>query len=688
MKCLFPFKSWQWLATVCLGWLTASAAQADLRVPAWYDQNAVNVAPDWHYRIPINVPAGATINSTIKVDVDFAALLTQLGISGTLDVNSPRVVRLSGALSTNQEFTDTVFGGVTDALGNGRGEVRFILQDAGAVTYYLYFDITANGTKPVNPQVPINGNFEQGGSGTSTPPGWNPPTKPAANAAADAQIRPSEFVSVSNTPNTADSPFNTNGTPKTGAFSYLMGYRSAATLAAGNPAVTFTKTITVPATSPGNLTVNWRPEGWDSSTNGSAANNFDTISIRVVGGSTTELVGSVTAQNYVTRPFTPNLGLNAASAAQSGYRQYNGYDCTTTGTHTAGMTVGCKSEPWWTYTASLAVFAGQTITLNFRFFSDGANDRTRFSLDDIEWSVVTATLGTPQAFGTNITLPAAASTFLGGQTLSIRAQMDAQPAAATANVYDEVGTLVASGIVLYNDGSHGDTTANDATWSNNGSVVANPTYTIPGGVPSGNNWLLRAFAPDASTSTIGAPNGLIHIPAQPNTPFSQANFFNVDELNFTVSTALLTNLKTVAVTSDPVNGGSNPKFIPGAEVLYTLNVTNSGPGSVSSNTLVIVDPIPANAELFTGNLSGGAPFVFVDGAPTSGLSCAFTALNNFADCVDFSNNGGVTWTYVPNGGFDSAVTHIRFSPAGSMNGDAVAGSPSPSFNLQFRVRVQ
>jgi len=673
-------------AMACLG---IPLAHADLRAPAWYDQNAVNAAPDWHYRVPINVPAGATVNSTVKVDVDFSALFAQLGGSGTLDVNSPRVVRSTGALSTNQEFTDAVYAGATDAVGNGRGEVRFILQDAGAVTYYLYFDITANGAKPVNPQVPINGNFEQGGSGTATPPGWIAPTK--SDATFDAQIRPSETVSVATNPApiAGANPRNTDGTPNTGQFSYLVGARSDAdnVYPAGNPAVTFTKSIVVPATTPGSITVRWRPEGWDTS-------SFDTLRIDLVGSVTTDIVGPpANLAAYAVTPNSPNYGANQATATTPGYRQYNGYDCGTNGVHTGGMTITCGTEPWFTKSISLATYAGQTITLRIRTYNDANNDKTWAHVDDIEWSVVTATLGTPQAFGANITLPAAASTFSGGQTLSIQAQMDAQPTATgtpvTAEVYDQAGTLVASGIVLYNDATHGDAVANDATWSNNGSVGANPTYTIPGGVPSGSNWLLRVMARDASTSTIGATNGLIHIPAQPNTPFSQANFYNVDELSFTVNTALLTHLKTVAVTSDPYNGGTNPKYIPGAEVLYTLNVTNSGPGSVSSNTLVIVDPIPANTELFTGNLSGGAPFVFINGAPSSGLTCNFTALNNFADCVDFSAFiSGSDWSYVPNGGFDSNVKRIRFSPAGSMSGDAVAGSPSPNFNLQFRVRVQ
>ncbi|MEW6254051.1 MAG: hypothetical protein AB1716_25670, partial [Planctomycetota bacterium] len=132
---------------------------------AWFN-------PAWNYRVPINVPAGASVNSTVRVDVDFNAMLSAMGVTGTFDVNSPRVVRPVDTLSATQEFTDTVYAGVTDAAGNGRGEIRFILQDAGPATYYLYFDITANGPKAANPQMPINGNFERGGTGTATPPGW------------------------------------------------------------------------------------------------------------------------------------------------------------------------------------------------------------------------------------------------------------------------------------------------------------------------------------------------------------------------------------------------------------------------------------------------------------------------------------------------------------------------------------
>jgi len=98
----------------------------------------------------------------------------------------------------------------------------------------------------------------------------------------------------------------------------------------------------------------------------------------------------------------------------------------------------------------------------------------------------------------------------------------------------------------------------------------------------------------------------------------------------------------VQVTSNPVNGASKPKFVPGAEAPYTLNVTNSGTGGIDNNTLDVVDLIPANTELFTGNLSGGAPIVFVDG-PDQRPDLRLIALNNFTDCVDFSNIGGAIW---------------------------------------------
>jgi hypothetical protein len=654
--------------------LVSTAPLADLRAPAWYDQNTASVAPDWHYRVPLNIPAGASVNSTIKVDVDFAALLLQLGISGTFDANSPRVVRSTGVLATS---------------GNSRGEVRFILEDAGAVTYYLYFDIAANGAKAANPQAPINGNFEVGATGTATPSGWNTPTK--SNATLDAQMRSSETVSVASSPTAVDgvATRTTDGTPRTGAFSYLIGNRSTAGGGvAGTPAVTFSRDFVVPATNPGSITFRYRTEGWDTG-------GFDPSSIDLATTANAVLIEMVgtTAGAYTTKPFAPNTNDAQATNTNSGYRQYNGFDCTLTGTHTLGMSTACHSEPWFTVTQSLAAYAGQTIRFRIRFNAD-ANDKAWLHIDDVEWSVVTATLGAAEGFGVNITAPIATTTYTVGQILTIRAAVDALPTAAsnpvTANVYDNAGTLVASGIRLYNDGTHGDATVNDAIWTNNGSVAADPTYTFVSGTPSGANWKVRVFAKDASTSTIAASSGLVHISGQANTPEIQANFFNIDEQVFTVQVPLLVNSKTVSVYSDPVNGTTNPKSIPGAIEVYTVRITNQGSGALDSNSTMVTDGIPANTKLFVGDLGAvnSGPVAFTNGVPSSGLTWTFIALNSAADDLEFSNNNGTTWVYSPTpdaDNCDAAVTNIRMRPKGTMPGNS---GGNPYFELRFRVRVR
>ncbi|MDB5894526.1 MAG: hypothetical protein JWQ88_2057 [Rhodoferax sp.] len=150
----------------------------------------------------------------------------------------------------------------------------------------------------------------------------------------------------------------------------------------------------------------------------------------------------------------------------------------------------------------------------------------------------------------------------------------------------------------------------------------------------------------------------------------------------------LVNMKTVAVTSDPVNGTSNPKSIPGAEVLYNLRVTNTGAGTADTNTVVLIDPIPANTELFVGNLkaAGSGPIVFEPGS--SALTWAYASLTSLTDDVNFSNNHCTSFSYVPvpTLDYDPAVNCIRLNPKGKLAG-ASAGS-NPYFELRFQVRIK
>ena len=153
----------------------------------------------------------------------------------------------------------------------------------------------------------------------------------------------------------------------------------------------------------------------------------------------------------------------------------------------------------------------------------------------------------------------------------------------------------------------------------------------------------------------------------------------------------LTHVKSLQVVRDPYNGTTNPKAIPGAEVLYTLLIANPGSGSIDSNSIAVVDPIPANTKLYLGDLggAGSGPIAFSNGSPSSGLSWTYTSLSNLTDDLEFSNNGGTSWNHLPTAdgsGYDTSnTTHIRMRPKGVMAGSS--GSGNPSFQLQFRVRI-
>jgi uncharacterized repeat protein (TIGR01451 family) len=151
----------------------------------------------------------------------------------------------------------------------------------------------------------------------------------------------------------------------------------------------------------------------------------------------------------------------------------------------------------------------------------------------------------------------------------------------------------------------------------------------------------------------------------------------------------LLNTKTVAVLKDPVNGTTNPKQIPGSESLYTIGVANTGLGQVDSNSVVISDRIPPNTALYVGNLGGSpaGPVSFTDSGST--LTLTYTSLSSTTDDVDFSNDGGTTWTYVPvpdASGYDSAVTNLRVKPRGRMVGWSGTGA-YPGFSFSFKVKL-
>jgi uncharacterized repeat protein (TIGR01451 family) len=140
--------------------------------------------------------------------------------------------------------------------------------------------------------------------------------------------------------------------------------------------------------------------------------------------------------------------------------------------------------------------------------------------------------------------------------------------------------------------------------------------------------------------------------------------------------------KSSVAYRDPLNDVTNPKLIPGGYLRYTVTVENPGGAAVTSGSIVITDPTPGNLSLYVADLPGTTgPILF--GAGSSGATYTFSGLASATDDLEFSNDGGSTWSYVPTpniAGADPAVTHVRIRPKGTM----AAGS---SFTLNFSYLV-
>lgn len=141
--------------------------------------------------------------------------------------------------------------------------------------------------------------------------------------------------------------------------------------------------------------------------------------------------------------------------------------------------------------------------------------------------------------------------------------------------------------------------------------------------------------------------------------------------------------KVSSIISDPQNGTTNPKAIPGALVEYLITVANAGPSATDAGTVIVRDDGPAEAKMCLIARAGG-PVIFAEPGGASGLSYTFTSLASATDSLEFSNNDGASFAYTPVAdadGCDSAITNFRVRPAGPL-------SPSRNFTLTVRYIIE
>jgi hypothetical protein len=148
--------------------------------------------------------------------------------------------------------------------------------------------------------------------------------------------------------------------------------------------------------------------------------------------------------------------------------------------------------------------------------------------------------------------------------------------------------------------------------------------------------------------------------------------------------------KLVTVISDPVNGTTNPKAIPGAIVEYVLLVTNQTV-ALTADTVLVTDILNTSTALVVTDIAGAGsgPVSFQQGTVASGLTYAYANAASAGDDLEFFNSGGTRITVLtPNAsGCDANVARIQVNPKGVFASGAGI-SPQPGFVLRFRACIK
>jgi uncharacterized repeat protein (TIGR01451 family) len=151
------------------------------------------------------------------------------------------------------------------------------------------------------------------------------------------------------------------------------------------------------------------------------------------------------------------------------------------------------------------------------------------------------------------------------------------------------------------------------------------------------------------------------------TPGQQA--ISIHDFNF----CTMPSIQLVKTSTPVATTGDNRFNIPGADVDYTITITNTGGSPVDLNTTSISDLLPAEVTFFNGDIdtvtAGTQNFVFAPG--TSGLTLA-------AGNISYFNAANTSIT--PAAGYDALVRRVRWIPQGPM-------AANSSATIRFRTRI-
>ncbi len=159
---------------------------------------------------------------------------------------------------------------------------------------------------------------------------------------------------------------------------------------------------------------------------------------------------------------------------------------------------------------------------------------------------------------------------------------------------------------------------------------------------------------------------------------------SIHDLNFCYPLPSITMLKSSII----YNNGVDPVLAtPGNDALYSVTVSNGGYGTVSADTVFILDPLPAAMTFFNGDANGASPGT--DPVIFTNASSGLTAFN-YATDVKYGTGSTppanfAACTYTPSAGYDPNVKYVCINPKGVFAGKT--GATTPSFTVQFRTRI-
>lgn len=450
------------------------------------------------------------------------------------------------------------------------------------------------------------------------------------------------------------------------------------TIASG---VTHTMTITATVTAPTGSAIT-------NSANNAALYDFDLSNN--LAGATVLVGGTDIAITKSVNTTTPNAGSPVVfTIAARNNGPNNAANITVLDALATGLTYSTSSATQGAYASGTGIWtlpalaSGATGTLTLTATVNSGAGGTAITN--------TASLTAPLATDTNtanntasVTLTVQAADLLITKTASNLTPVELEPVIYTVTVTNN-GPNDATGVTVL------DLLSTSLTYS--GSSASQGTYT-----PSSGSWAVGDLAKSASvtlqitalpnigSSGTNVPNTASITAAAQEDPTSANNSASTTITPTAILAPSITGVKTVQTLSDPYNTTTDPKAIPGAVMLYTLTVVNSGPGAADADTLAITDPVPSDTMLCVSTLCSDPPIAFTCSAvPACGLTYTY------ATAVTYTNRaGGVgPYDYTPApgaDGYDGLVTGFRVNPAGAFS--ASGGAPHPQFTVQFKVKIK